>query len=607
MEIEDNLYIGTRPIKIHFSSNLPDGSSDIVVTRDLFYDPQTDTKNDKTKQDNPPQDNPPQDKTKTQEFPFFTDIVKYSIKTFSKYSRTKILETFFDKDKFKLAMNIGRDDKVPSTEIRNSNATHNMMVMLQLLFPTSFPIQGNIHDTFTENIKKETTSVPDDLSFLPSFVNNLIGSEEKNPFSYIRRSSGVYTIMEVFWINDVINHPDYSRLFRELYKQVHLLKQQDAKNQRRMDDISKQITDLYKSFHTEFTNPSNTAIVDEIKMYSINAAKRSTKGVSPERVNDILNKLPNPSNTTFATIVEPWFELYKLKLDAAKYNSDPNIIPPMLLRSFKQTSRLIELASEYEYLVASIGYASNFKKYESFMQKQKTNMEPWDLEIREKMSKSIHRTNVLTILKQFTPPKRCCSNSKLQQQLNSFLKNGIQTSESQQVIQYVMDLIRTGRSKTNGSMESLGIGVVSNSDAIVSKDDDKNKDMDMPEDIFAETKNEFYEIFLHLNCIEGILNNENLPLIKCSYENSNLVRMYEYLKHPLIKKNPMLLYSVFPLIKLNTLMPKTMRRKSGKKPQKGGFRIKGKGKGTNRKLPSLRHSVKSLRGGKTTRKKRTSK
>jgi len=601
MDIEDNLYIGTRPIKIHFTSNLPDGSSDVVVTRDLFYDPQTDTKNDKTKQDNPTQD-----KTKTQEFPFFTDMVKYSLGTFNKYSRTKIVEIFFDKNKFKAAMNIGRDAKMPSTEIRHSNAEHNVMVMLQLLFPTSFPIQGNIHDTFTENIKKETTSVPADLSILPSFVNNLIGSEEKNQFSYIQRSSGVYTVMEVFWINDVINHPDYSRLFRELYKQAHFVKQQDAKNKRRMDDLSKQITDLYRSFYEEYMNPSNVAIVDEIKNYSLNAAKRSTKGVSPERVNDILNKLPLPSNT-FATIVEPWFELYKLRLDAAKYNSDPNIIPPLLLRSFKQTSRLIELASEYEYLVASIDYAGNFKKYETFMQKQKKNMEPWDLEVREKMSKSINKTNILQILKQFTPPKRSCSNNKLQQRLNSFLKNGIQTSDSQEVIQYVMDLMRTGRSITNGSMESLGIGVVSNRDAIVSKDDDKNKDTDVPEDVFAETKKEFYEIFLRLNCIEGVLDKKNLPLIKCSYENSNLVRMYEHLNHPLIKKNPMLLYSIFPLIRLNLLMPKTMRRKSGNKPQKGGFRIRTDSKGTKRRGTKSARSVRTpmMIGGKTTRKKRS--
>ena len=58
----------------------------------------------------------------------------------------------------------------------------------------------------------------------------------------------------------------------------------------------------------------------------------------------------------------------------------------------------------------------NFK-YEAFMKKKTTNLEPWELEVREKMSASSQKTNVIQILKQFTPLKRSCSNKKLQEQL----------------------------------------------------------------------------------------------------------------------------------------------------------------------------------------------
>ena len=423
----EELQIGTRPIKIHFTSNISSGSSDIIITRDLFYNPQ-------------PKDK--REETTAQEYPYFTDNVKYSLGAFKKYSRNRIIDTFFNKDQFKLAMNIVMD-QVPNLKTREINAKHNIMVMLQLLFPTSFPVRGNIHDTFTENIKNDKTDVPTDLSILPPFMNNLISPDDKSSFSYIQHNSSIYTVLEVYWINDVINHPDYSRLFRELYHRAHLVKQQYVKNKRRMEDIETKMIKLYNEFYTQYNDPSNNSIVDEIIKYSENAAKRSTKGVSPERVNDILKKLPNPNtpDISFKTILSPWFELYKLKLDAAKYNSDPNIIPPILLRSFKQTLSLFDFTSEYEYLVTLENYSNDFSKYQSFMKKKTSNMEPWDIEVREKMSQSNQKMNLIQVLNQFTPPKRSCSNVTLQKQLNSFLKNGIQSNQSQEIIRSITYLI----------------------------------------------------------------------------------------------------------------------------------------------------------------------
>jgi hypothetical protein len=36
---ETYIDIGTSPIKIHLQSNLPDGATDMIVTRELFYEP----------------------------------------------------------------------------------------------------------------------------------------------------------------------------------------------------------------------------------------------------------------------------------------------------------------------------------------------------------------------------------------------------------------------------------------------------------------------------------------------------------------------------------------------------------------------------------------
>lgn len=586
--IDNNINIGTRPIKIHIRSNLLGGQSDTILTRNLLFDAVSKESNgDKNIEETP--------EIPSSEYPYFTDATYYDLSKFKNFSREQIIETFFNKDQFQKEF-YTNSDTLPSDSARHSNATHNVMVMLQLLFPTSFPINGNLHDTFIENIKKETTYVPQNLSMLPTFISNLVGSDNKNQFGYIRHSSGIYTIMEAFWINDVINHPEYSKLFRELSNSAYYVKHEQSKLIKLKADVETEFMGLYTKFYSAFNNESNASIKDSIITYSENASNRTTKGIDPKLVSSVLQHLPQPTTipTEIDKIIGKWFDLYKIKIDAAKYNSNQDIIPPELKRSFPTTARLLELASEHEYLIESNNYLNNIRAYNIFMNKKPANLEPWELELREKLLKNRKISNAFNQMKQYIAPLRGCSNQKLQDMLNSFAKNGLNYNQNPDNIQYVSDLLRNGKSNINGPIDALEIGVMSNQKVLTQTEDVPPKKEGAE---VGETEEKYYEIFIQLNCIKGILDKTNLPLIKCSYENSNLVRIYNHLKHPLLKKNPMLLYSNFPLIDLKSLMPKTPN-------QTGGYTTKRKRHGDK----SLKLSVRSLKyGGKKTRKNRKSK
>jgi hypothetical protein len=535
-------------------------------------------------------------------YPYFTNKVSYDLSQFKSYSRRQIIDTFFDKARFYAAFFSDNVTTIPDETQRNHNAKHNVMVMLQLLFPTSFPIRANMHDTFLENIKKETTDVPESMSLLPNFINELIGSDEKNQFCYIQHSSGIFTVMEVFWINDVINQPEYLQLFRTLLKSVTNANRDKRQREIRLNDIKMKFAQLYTTFYSKFNDSKNATVKASIIKYSDNASGRISKGIDPKLVNDILNKLPPSTginDDNIDDIIGMWFQLYNLKIDASKYNSDPNIIPPELTRSFSETLLLLDLASEYERITDATIYISDYAKYKGFMNKKTANMTQWDLEIRDELLKRSKISDIFNKMKQYIPPVRSCSNKKLQALINSIARQGLTDESNQTNIQYIIDLSKNGISAKNGDIDTLEVGVVSNHTGVASNTEGiQNADGESSNKL-TESDEEYYDIYINVNCIKGILDKKNIPLIKCSYENSNLVRIYNHLKHPILKKNPMLLYSDFPIINIESLMPKntrqnTKRRSNGsskrrtRRLQTGGYKPKGSIKGRSIKGSSIK-------------------
>jgi len=189
--------INVEQINIMIDSNIP-GKEPFKLTSGILYHP--DLKRGKP--------------TRLSELPYFTSDVRYPLKKLyylGKQSYKKVLKFFFDKKYFELKL-VGfakntPEEKSETTDQKNdvdSITKHNIRVMMELLFPTTFPSIRNFSSSFNEYIRGKMET---DASFK--------GVTTTNRFSYIKVDGKVYTISKVTWLNDLLNHPVYKEFIDE--------------------------------------------------------------------------------------------------------------------------------------------------------------------------------------------------------------------------------------------------------------------------------------------------------------------------------------------------------------------------------------------------------
>jgi hypothetical protein len=143
-----NESIGIQPIHIRFSTNSNNDSNQILTQNMIFLPPKEDDDNDDKQ--NSDTTNEKESTSKKESYPFFTDQVRVSVSKLLKMSRETQINVFFIKEEFKKL--IGTSYSTDLDE-RNENAEHNLRTMVQIFFPTIFPIEGNVSETFSEKLK----------------------------------------------------------------------------------------------------------------------------------------------------------------------------------------------------------------------------------------------------------------------------------------------------------------------------------------------------------------------------------------------------------------------------------------------------------------------
>lgn len=176
-------------LRIMMATNIPN-STPVEFTRGMLYHPEyTQLKGSGT-------------------YPYITDEVKYS-KNLGALTYPEIVDTFFDRDKFINMVSNARGNGELVKPDKQRTLEQNVMTMLSLLFPTKY---------FTVNNHKQSIELLE-----PGIATHYTSSIFYNPLktlsSYIKINSKPYTITEIIWLNDILNHPTY----RELLEQVHTL------------------------------------------------------------------------------------------------------------------------------------------------------------------------------------------------------------------------------------------------------------------------------------------------------------------------------------------------------------------------------------------------
>lgn len=183
-------------------------------------------------------------------YPYFTYEISYPKDKLLSLSMRKRIEIFFNLDQYVLFFTTyGTEQTIPEdNKVNVSN--HNIRVMLELLFPTQFPIHNDIKDSYNYYINGNRG--------ISNQMLSMVFHPFENKYSYIKHNGKVYTTRRVIWINDMLNHSIYKKLINLSATKLTQVKSRNTVSiTNEINNIIRSIVDESNS-STSYTSVNNT-------------------------------------------------------------------------------------------------------------------------------------------------------------------------------------------------------------------------------------------------------------------------------------------------------------------------------------------------------------
>ena len=504
------------------------------------------------------------------EFPYITNTIRYPVyqlKRLNDYS--KIIKFFFNLKYFKekLTPLISKNKTSLTTSETNSILKSNVMSMLELLFPTSFPNKKNLYSSYEAYILQKYDT---DFSF--SLKNPFFANYE---FSYLSMNSKTYTVSKVVWLNDVYNNPVYKQFIGDFSN----FQDKIVDENKRIDEIMKQKWEsLYKYLETDAFLWKEKNIKELIFSNAVWFPKDNNLYIDTDTANLIRENKPKKieeffkkyfDNLTLVEILEKAADLeksmYGSEIDERRYRdssssssskreffakylnflttmlqigsikrpingvTNPDIDPiydmivktnevfdsiPNVPQKSKQSYRRIasDIKEIYTYSVIKSKYLAqnqlniNIKDEEEFI-------------VNKLKSEFKIFINFIENIKKILPGQKVSTNEDLQRLINDY---AVQTYKSKScgfddVMLYIYNNFVKKASSTK-SPENCS-NILSEKYFYTGLTKINMNDFDKPQ----------YEVHIHVNLIEGVLNNENISKFFCNYKGLYLGKELEHI------------------------------------------------------------------------------
>jgi len=193
-----------KEIKIKFYTNLKNKDMRLIdFNLDMLY-------NETKEQSGAQQKVIELDKSGLNSLPYFTMSVRYPLDRLQKDLLTyqERVNFFFDEKKFERLLFLYTKTPKESTDPDENNdiAEHNVMVMLEILFPTKFTVINNAHTSLDHVVGNS------------SLKRMIINPTIKKYYSYLKLADGkIYTFTRLIWLNDLMNNPLYRTFINEFH------------------------------------------------------------------------------------------------------------------------------------------------------------------------------------------------------------------------------------------------------------------------------------------------------------------------------------------------------------------------------------------------------
>lgn len=562
-----NESIGIQPIHIRFSTNSNNESNQILKRNMIYLPPNEDNEDNETSNTN---NSSKGSSNKNESYPLFTDQARISVSKLVKLPREKQIETFFIKDDFKKLIGSSFTKDIDE---RNENAEHNLRTMLQIFFPTIFPIKVNMTETFSEKMKNVFTApnVESNNSNVFSLLANFTGTE--NDYGYLNIGKQ-YTVTKITLINDIINDQVFNNLIQPSLNFQNWRKETIQKYSESsgtfMNTIKILIKTYFNNIKTALTTSTTDAYRDFIKIKDPRAQVNAQAIHPPRLLVDHFDRLLNTETTNVDTIVDMFIEIYNL--NAAAPSDKPNYIP-YSIKTLPGFNGLLENSIKYKIdaevlntitnMAVAIDYLTKIKdkdKFSNYLEKT----------VAEKIKAFTHLDTFVQMINEFRSPRRFYSNKQLSTLFNESTKD---IQPFIRFIDFLRNVVIEDKPKdeylSNSSMiDKMKTGVMS----IREKINDSKKDEKI--DPLKQETQTYYDCFVNFELMSGLLDDENIELIKCPYRNEFLVTIYNDLKTS-ENKNPLLFYNNIPVFDMAKYTQKN-RSTKGSKKMKGGFIPRGR-------------------------------
>ena len=460
---------------------------------------------------------PQQADLKIDEFMKAYATAKIEFENSHKEEKGKIEESFFEKKNGE-QMFVGGANELAQPPVNNTNgdsiAEKNVMIMLRMLFPTKYPIIGNVFSSFHSVITGKNEFYLKWTDFIPGFFKRNF-YEGMNEYSYIKLDGKVFTVIQAIWLNDIYNHKEYKKLV-EQFEQLQKWKKKEARKSE--IDVLKMRDKLIDTFTT---NPD----------YELNDL--DVKNIKDTLKSDYLYREAQYSLAEYKLSVTTLIDIMKNIIVAKGLKNKDNIIE--YYKNFSdlflelETERLFNPSNQPKYEKMAMKIKEDIYKYESnkhilktYLQSPGINMEYENDKYRTLLKEKygLYITFIENIRK-YRAPILESSNSFLQASIDDFLNK---TEKYKGVFNFLINPLNI---KKNPYEELLTKSMIYDVTEIEDIENEKKHYLNRfntgitirPS---AQGDEPYYEIYVELNVLGGELNDSNKSKIDCMYQGESL-------------------------------------------------------------------------------------
>lgn len=534
-----------KHIKVVIQTNIP-GVDDFVLTRENLYHPELgDTKG-------------------LTMYPFMTNVRKFKKSVVVRMSRIKQVRLFFDphiygnylnqldkvkvktskehkdkdmdkkkkEDKFKIKDGDGDgdedEDEVWEEDEDNEGTfevlNHNVNVMIEILFPSVYPVILNHANSYDKHIRRKTDLRLSLKGSIPFFKNTF--PSLMVPYAYIKEKGKVYTVAGTTILNDIVNHPLYRSFFDNYVEFQVWQKETREGNDQLLKDKKADFKKLLQEKQTELETTvfrhmaqdiatgvfqrGNSKYQDQRSRY-LNTLKQLVDFTFTAKGDTItINyagssfKLHDVSDEKVVEQIRLFNELASIsqRFPSFNWNSDVRLILPIIFDLAHATYVLEEVQKLYfsDFIHTAIDVNDDAARNDN------------ETERREivKFLREHYQPYIVFVqsLVAFQSSKRRSTNTMLQE-----LLDGMVIRRDMYKVKQLSKLCDRFAKRELKTEKRAHVGVTR---------------------LFNDKDNAEYEMYLFMQCIGGELNESNIYSVSCAFKNHTLGAAWNDMQTPLL-------------------------------------------------------------------------